>query len=69
VLAGAVACQYARAFTQSLCPKKYRFPLLRAFSFRLLMADIIRSSALSYPSVSFVPFCIVLRIKALIVLP
>jgi hypothetical protein len=43
--------------------------LLRAFSFRLLVADIARSAAFSYPSGSFAPFCIVLRIKVLTVLP
>jgi len=49
--------------------EEVRFLLLRAFSFRLLMADIARSAAFSYPSVSFAPFCIVLRIKVLAVLP
>jgi len=43
--------------------------LLRAFSFRLLVADIARFAAFSYPSGSFAPFCIVLRIKVLTVLP
>lgn len=43
--------------------------LLRAFSFRLLVADIARSATFSYPSVSFAPFYIVLRIKVLTVLP
>jgi hypothetical protein len=33
------------------------------------MADITRSAAFSYPTVSFAPFCIVLRIKVLAVLP
>ena len=31
--------------TIQVCPKKYHFPLLRAFSFRLLMTDIVRRSA------------------------
>lgn len=43
--------------------------LLRAFSFRLWMAGIARSAAFSCLSVSFAPFCIVLRIKVLAVLP
>lgn len=43
--------------------------LLRAFSFRLLMADITRSAVFSHPSVSFAPFRIVLHIKVLTVLP
>lgn len=43
--------------------------LLRAFSFRLLMADITRSAAFPHPSVSFAPFRIVLRIKVLAILP
>jgi hypothetical protein len=33
------------------------------------MADITRSTAFSYPSVPFAPFCIVLRIKVLTALP
>lgn len=55
--------------TIQVCPKKYHFPLLRASSFRLLMTDIVHLTAFSYPSVSFAPFCIVLHIKVLAVLP
>lgn len=55
--------------TAQVSPKKYHFPLLRAFSFRLLTADIAHSAAFSYRSVSFAPFCIVLRINVLTVLP
>ena len=43
--------------------------LLRAFSFRLFKADITRSAAFSCMSGSFAPFCIVLHIKVLAVLP
>ena len=43
--------------------------LLRAFSFHLLMAGIARFAAFSCLSVSFAPFCIVLRIKVLTVMP
>lgn len=42
--------------------------LLRAFSFHLLMAGIARFAAFSCLSVSFAPFCIILRIKILAVL-
>lgn len=50
-------------------PKKCGIPLLRAFSFRHFKNDIIRYATFSYLSVSFASFCIVLRIKVLIVLP
>ena len=43
--------------------------LLRAFSFRRFKADFAHPAAFSYPSGSFAPFCIVLRIKVLAVLP
>jgi len=33
------------------------------------MTDIAHLTAFSYPSVSFAPFCIVLRIKVLTVMP
>ena len=69
MLAGAVACQYARVFIQPKSVRGSAIPLLRAFSFRLLMAVIIRSAAFSYSSGSFAPFCIVLHIKVLAVLP
>lgn len=46
--------------------KLLRLPPTR---FRHFKADIAHSAAFSYPSVSFAPFCIVLRIKVLTVLP
>lgn len=61
--------QYARAVTQFRQSEEVRFCFFGLFSFRLSMADIARSAVFSYPSVSFVPFCIVLRIKVLAVLP
>lgn len=42
MLAGAVACQYARALTQPKSARRSAILLLRAFSFRLWMADITR---------------------------
>jgi len=43
--------------------------LLLAFSFRHFKVGIAHPAAFSYPSVSFAPFCIVLRINVLAVLP
>ena len=58
-----------RSHIHTFSVRRSAFLLLRAFSFRHFKADIAHPAAFSSPSGSFAPFCIVLRIKVLTVLP